>query len=355
QARAQEFGELASQAAVVDRIDVVPELLWAVTASCSQAQDDLSRRQCEGVRAARAATIAGKAYLMRAEAGSFEATEWDPAESAQRFVVKGCLSCRAAVAISGEQRYLTTGSAVAVEGGALAGPELFRGARRFADENEARQWVENIVPRLRTELLFRVPLSIGSWSAGAVQGYAVDLVGFRVFDPCDGSIIAAEPASAAVTARAGGGCGDDRPGMAGRTTGTDGTIAAAGTAGARGAGGGEDGAASGTGGQDAQDARDAADEAASNLPERLASWQIAGSLQTARAEVNACHARFGVSGLAKLTIEIASDGKVRNVTVGGDFRNTPTGDCIARAVKEAQFPAFKTPSMTIRDFPFILR
>jgi hypothetical protein len=70
--------------------------------------------------------------------------------------------------------------------------------------------------------------------------------------------------------------------------------------------------------------------------------------------VQACYDQYKVPGLATVQLSIANSGRVANAQVTGKFGGTPTGDCVARAVRGAQFPRFRGSTMSI-TYPFMLR
>jgi hypothetical protein len=76
-----------------------------------------------------------------------------------------------------------------------------------------------------------------------------------------------------------------------------------------------------------------------DLPEGPTRGEVITRLESVRPAVHACAA--GRSGVADLDITIAHTGSVMHVLVGGDFAGTTEGSCIARAVRQAHFPAFK--------------
>ena len=61
----------------------------------------------------------------------------------------------------------------------------------------------------------------------------------------------------------------------------------------------------------------------------------------------------GRSGVAEVDVTIAANGVVTNALVGGDFRGTPQGSCIARAVRKARFPKFTKDSFRLL-YPYSL-
>lgn len=62
------------------------------------------------------------------------------------------------------------------------------------------------------------------------------------------------------------------------------------------------------------------------------------------ARAQACYK--GTQGTASVKITIAPSGKVAKVSVGGQFTGKPEADCVASAVKAAQFPPWDGPSQS---------
>lgn len=321
-ARADKFQKLAASAVKLDTVGDVAGLFWTATVDCAKMGDDLARRQCEGVKAARAEAAAGKTYIAWGDASAFFVGEWDAAKGGLPIGVRGCIACGTPIDVGGERRYFVTKGDVGVVGGAVQGPEIHKAVRKFANEAAARKWRDTVVPRLRTQFIFKIPARPTVWTQGGAKGFTVELVAFRVYDPCDGAMICADPPSENEKAdRAACGGGDP--------SGTD--IV------------GEE-----------KKPEEPKKPAEPQLPETLSSYQINKAMQKTRTEVNACFVTYGVPGKADLTIEIGNDGKVRKVELRGEFEDTPTGTCIIEAVQETEFPPFKKPSMTI-SYPFILR
>jgi hypothetical protein len=82
-----------------------------------------------------------------------------------------------------------------------------------------------------------------------------------------------------------------------------------------------------------------APEPTGDVPQGPTRSEVITRLESVRPAVHACAA--GRSGVADLDITIAHTGTVMHVLVGGDFAGTTEGSCIARAVRQAHFPAFK--------------
>ncbi len=87
----------------------------------------------------------------------------------------------------------------------------------------------------------------------------------------------------------------------------------------------------------------------------LSRIQIKAGMSSARDRISRCYQLHGVPGLALIRATIAPDGTVKSsAAVGGVLASTPTGDCIAKAVKAASFPTFTGAAVTVTH-PFILR
>ncbi len=74
-----------------------------------------------------------------------------------------------------------------------------------------------------------------------------------------------------------------------------------------------------------------------------------------RYRVPECYRRYRVPGLVLVGVEVARDGSVRYAKATGPFSNTPTGDCVASAVKTgARLPPFKGADMRFK-WPWVLQ
>jgi len=92
----------------------------------------------------------------------------------------------------------------------------------------------------------------------------------------------------------------------------------------------------------------------SSLPDQLDKGQIVNGMQKIKSRVSSCFDQFKVPGMANVAVTIAGSGRVSSSNVTGQFAGTPTGDCVAKAVKGASFPKFKGSPQSI-VYPFILR
>jgi hypothetical protein len=329
-ARAETFEEHAAKAVQVRDAAALGALFWAGTVDCKDASDDMQRRQCEGVRDARARAAAGRTYAISGDATSFWAGAWDATKGAVPFALYGCLACQSPVELGGQRRFIVTQGEVSVKGGALTAAEVYKGLRRFPNETAAKKWLTEAVPRLRSQFVFRVPAKAEAFTSGEAKGYQVELIAFRAYDPCDGAMIChsdnvTDQNAAADKAACGGG----------KASGTDieGEV--------------KDGG-------ETPPATQPVAPVEKELPDTLTMFQIKQGMAKPTTEINGCFATYGVPGRSDVTVELAGDGTVKSVEVAGDFSDTPTGECIIKAIKKAEFAKFKRATMSF-PYPIILR
>ena len=194
-ARADEFDAAAARATPLAGPEALASLFWSQIAQCKD-QDDFFRRQCEGIKAARRARIAGSTFLLDAR-GALTVTPFDSKTMSVDVEVTACAACEG-VKIGGERRFLVGRGAVKAAGGKVTPVSLHRGARTFSSKAEGETWSKTVAPRLTAQLLLKIPAALEPWKDGGASGYHVEVVGFRVFDPCTGGVLFAQPKSASV-------------------------------------------------------------------------------------------------------------------------------------------------------------
>jgi hypothetical protein len=137
----------------------LPGLVWALgRGDCTGS--DLQRRQCRGVKAARATALRGKSFVVAGDDGAIEPG------SDGRPVVRGCIACVAPVG----GMYVVTRGSVSVVKGKVVGPVVGRGPKGC---NPAAAQVD---------LTFRLDPA-ARWSQGGKSGVFVELAGVTV--SCD--------------------------------------------------------------------------------------------------------------------------------------------------------------------------
>jgi hypothetical protein len=284
-AHADDTFEAKAQGA--QRVKRIENVVWALTATCDKG-DDTENRQCRRVRDSRAAELANATLLVDGDADAFDMTAFDAKKKSIGLTLAPCIRC-AGVEVEGKSYVVNGGTA-----------KLYDNAKAFSDESAAKAWTKSI-GNARVQMLVKVP-------AKAVDGKTVklDIVGYRVWAPCDGSIIVANPPS-------------------------------------------------GPGEADKKACRAVAAEPAQGpAVKELTAAVVAEAMKPAVDAAQKCFEKFGVAGKAKLKLTVASDGTIARYEQQGDFANTATGACIDKALEKARFPANGKPKTTI-SFPITLQ
>jgi hypothetical protein len=301
-ASAQAF-EAKAETATVSRVD---DLVWTFATTCT-AGDEVQQRQCRLVRDKRQKVLAGATLLVDGETTALEMSKWSPQKKSLGFVVTSCISC-AGVEVDGKKWFVIgSGAGPRFEGQRLRTHVLRNASLPFADEAAATAWMKSLA-HARVQYLVKVP-DRPKWVAGGNSGLSLQILGYRVINPCDGSIVAADPASASVAA----------------------------------------------------DKKVCADEEAAptvgkpeKLPDGLTGQMIKAALQPVVDAANACFARYKTSGKAKLVMTVNGDGNVDEYAQEGEFIGTPTAQCIDTAAKKVTFPRTQKAKQKI-GFPIVLR
>jgi hypothetical protein len=280
-----------AKASGAQRLGRVENLVWAFTAPCD-AGDDTQQRQCRKVRDTRVAELAGATLLVDADKDAFDVGAWNAQKKSVALTLKSCIRC-AGVELDGKT-YVVAGAGE---------PKLYDNAKQFPDEAAAKAFTKAIA-NARVQLIVKVPAKPKT-AIGGKPAITLDVLGYRVISPCDGSVVLASPKSGPVEA--------DRK----------------------------------------QCAAIAAGNASAPEVDVLTSPVINDAMKPVVEAANACFAKFGVSGKAKLKLTIGSDGAVTTYDQQGDFVSTPTGQCIDGAVTKASFPRSKKAKTSV-SFPIKL-
>jgi hypothetical protein len=318
-AQSGKFEELASQAVKVPGPRAFAGLLWSYVAACEGTAGSMARRQCEGLRKARQTQLAGKTFLVPADAAAFSAGEWDETKRSAPLILTSCVVCSSGLAIDGRQLFVVGNSGIpTVSGGVVHAARIHESALPFKDATALGKWKDDVVPRLRTEMIVRVADGGKLWKQGDASGFNVELLGFRVYDPCDGGIVFASPESTGGTA--------DKKACSGEAVVED------------------------TGPKPEVPVGPVTPK----LPTKLTTAQIQTALRPATAAAQLCFENYGVAGTADFHITIDASGNVIGVEQEGDFVDMPTGKCIEKAVRASKFPETAKKRTTVQ-YPFILR
>ena len=311
----QSFDDVSAGATRLDR-DGVGGILWSLHASCDDG-DELERRQCEAVKEARARRVAGRSFIVPGDVSAFTVGAWDADSKSLPLALAGCVACAEPISIAGTPLYVVSNKAAPTFKGAVAHAAVIHETdRKFKSEQEAIEWRTQVVPRLKTEFVVKIAGDKSKWKREGKEGIAVEVVGFRVYDPCNGGIVCAYPKSskAAIDRAA---CGD----------------------------------AVVEGEADKKPKEVAPKE---KIPEQLTAAEIKKVMKSVRTAADQCFANYGVPGDSKLHVTVAADGAVVAVEVTGDFTGTPTGTCLEEAVKATTFPKTQKSRQSFK-YPIVLR
>ncbi|MBL8626904.1 MAG: hypothetical protein JNK64_36790 [Myxococcales bacterium] len=75
--------------------------------------------------------------------------------------------------------------------------------------------------------------------------------------------------------------------------------------------------------------------------------EIKAGMSAVAGAAQACYGSHGVAGHVKVKAVVAPSGSVTKVDATGEFAGTPTGSCVAAAVKGASFPSWTGAPMTV--------
>jgi len=278
----------------------VESLVWALTSTCD-AGDDVQQRQCRRVRDARNKELAAGTWLVVADADAFDVGAWNPSKKALPIALDACIRC-AGVEVDGKTWYVTGGAG-------KRGAKLHDNARTFADEATAALW-SKAVAKVKVEMIVKLaakPL----WSEGGKNGLSVDVIAYRVFTPCDGTVILSSPPSSPVD--------PDKKQCAPANERVSVTEAEAGP-----------------------------------QIEQLTASVIDQAMQPVVDAAWKCYGQYAVTGKAKLKIQVTGEGGIGKYEQQGDFTNTPMGACIDNAVAKAHFPRSKKSKTTVL-FPITIQ
>lgn len=275
------------------------DVVWPLTAACDQG-DDTQQRQCRHVRDTRAQALIGATLLVDGDLDAWTAGTWNPQRKSVEVQLTACIRC-AGIEIDGKTWYVVgTGTQPRFEGGKLRPPVLHDATRAFSDEAAAKAW-EKQIRKVRVQFLLKVP-DKPRFSAQGRDGISLDILGYRVISPCDGQIVVAKPASQSVD--------PDK-----KACELDGTPPGA--------------------------------------IEGLSESAVQDAMRPVVDAAEACHDKYGVAGVAKYAITVFDDGTAKFEQTG-DFVDSPTGQCLDKAMRKVVFPKPKKGRVSF-VYPVTLR
>lgn len=284
-------------AAGAQRVKRIDDVIWALTAKCDQG-DDTQQRQCRRIRDTRAAELRNATLLIEGERGAFSVGAWNKAKKSAPITLTSCIRCGGAE-VDGKTWFVAGTREVnqppRFQAGKQVAPLLDETSRTFADDASAKKYAESLA-NVRVQFVVRVPQS-PVWTDANRQGFAFEVIAYRVYSPCDGSVVVAKP-------KAGAGEVDK--------------LACAGV------------------------------PPPNVVVEELTPAMIKASLTpTLDNAKTTCQQKFQGSGNGKLKLTIGPDGTITASRIEGDLANTQTGKCIEDSVKDAKLPRSKKPKTSV--------
>lgn len=193
-AQADAFDTQTAAATKITRLD---DLVWALAAPCDGG-DDTQQRQCRVLRDKKAKQFAGKTLFVTAERTSLAIGAWDNARKSVTMHLTSCISCTG-IELDGRVFHaIGSGTAPRFENGKLIAGTLYNNAKRFADQAAATAFI-TAAATARVDMLVKVP-NQKSWQSAGKEGVSLEVVGYRVTLPCDGSVVISNPGAANVPA-----------------------------------------------------------------------------------------------------------------------------------------------------------
>lgn len=307
-ASADRFDSAAKGARAVHTADGLTALFWSQEAHCSKAKGDFLRRQCKGVRDVRRAKVVQQTYVVDV-AGPAIQVELDAAKKLAKVTLRACVACEAKGAI------VVGNGAHKVTAKDILAASLASETKAFKKLAQAEHWSKYVGTRLRAQLIVKVPASAEHFKAAGRSGYKVKVVGYRLYDPCQGEVVASKPSSTKGPVQVSA-C-DDEPAMASHGP----TVAK---------------------------------KPVIEHPDRLTTSQIKTAMKGVSALADECYDAYQIEGMATFKMVIGGNGKLAKAEQHGDFKGTPTGICLDKAMKTVTFPKSKTKTTPI-TYPMMLQ
>jgi hypothetical protein len=292
-------------------------LLAPFAGKCDGEARELDRIRCRTTRAYLRKVIPRRSFwTVVDDPATIAVSEFDAAIKGYHLSVAGCLACTHPVTVgrTKEKRLITLKTPEKEAESLRAAVEVTRNSVGFDSLAEAKAWLEQTRPELRTQFVFQ-PTDT-EWSFGPSRGYALTLLAVRVFNRCTGEILLSRPPSTGIA---------DMPGI-------------------------EEGCPRRDLAADAADRK----QPPPGIPTDLTKNDISVAMKAIRPQVFACFEKFKTPGLAQFEFVVAGNGTVHSVRLTGAFYGTPTGECLIRAGQNAHFPRFAQERQQF-VYPFFLR
>ena len=312
------FDALHGEAAEVTGQWGLGALMWAQGDHCSKLTNDVDRRQCNGVKEGRLEQLEGATFLVVGDGGALSIGAYNEKTKSASVSIAPCLACEQPINVDGEELYVVGGSKFAVTGGKVNASAVKATTATWASQAKYDKYLQKVLPRLRSEFI----VSVGKakrWKKAGSVGVTVEVVGWRVYDPCKGKVIMSSPKSGDVSPdkRACGKSDEPKEPVATKP-------------------------------------KDPPKPKKPKVPYKLTPFQINPYMSPVRKAAQKCFEAYGVAGKSTYSITFNNEGKIVKVVEKGDFKDTPTGTCIRKSIDGVVFGKMRMKSMSF-DFPVVLQ
>lgn len=320
------FETLATQATSSD----LAEELEGLFLSCEGESDERERRACEEMVRVRRTRAREDTLLVKVDPPRVAAGK---KRGARTLVLPGCLLCTRPPMLLGTTRIVTASEPPPQPKPARAAPPPGPAAPapppppqpRVADlaqiaiedpGPDGRPELELSLRRLRTEMVVRLATP-RLWQRGQRAGVAVEVIAYRVLDPCSGKVYISRPISGLTLPQ-----NDDPMCLT----------------------------------PPPEDLRlKRARDKEALLPESLSAEQIERTLRPIRQHARDCFSRYRIRGRIDLAIDVRPDGTVKMVRSSGPLTDTPTSSCVREGVLRLRFPRFRSRTSLHITYPVLPR
>jgi hypothetical protein len=311
-AGADKFSAAAREAKPLASAKGLTALFWSLEASCGRIKNDMMRRQCQIVKDARRDSVVGQTFRIEVSGPAVDVGDVSKKKKSVTVKLRSCVVCGedAEAVVIGKGAY-------SGKGDKLAASVLATKEKVFKSEAEAEHWHKYNAPHLRAQFLVKVPARVERFKSGGKPGYKLDVVGYQLYEPCDGAVLTSKPTSD--RGRIDAGVCKDIPDY-----------------------------------KPEKKPEKPKEKDDPNLGDRLTTAQINDALKPVREAAQVCYQAYGIEGTANFRLVIAGSGKLAKAEQEGDFVDTPTGICLDVAIKKVKFPKSKKKETPV-TYPIILR
>ncbi len=297
------FMKEAAAATPIESAEEMSALLWAQEDQCAGLKSDLLQRQCAGVRDANRAQILSKTYLVNAPSRAIVSVVDKDSKTVQTTMFSCVLCDSSPFSVVGEGKH-------ALVDGQWQGAELGSAKTVLKTDKELAAWPLYIGSRLKGQFLVKFLGGKSRIAGSSPIAFSVKVVGFRLYDPCEGKVMLSTPYSLR--------------GPVDEST------------------------------CDSEPKEPVKVIAKPVVADSLKAAQIKLALGKVKKQAKKCHEIYGIEGRAQFKLLIGGDGTLKNADQLGDFAGTPTGICLDKAMSTVHFPKTKKKETPI-TYPIVLR